>query len=235
MEFEDLKAIWDTQNDRPVFSMNDSRLAVALYQQREHSRRRLFREVFAPAYVMALFIAAGSGLLFLVFSVKTISRMRLTDPQMSVWDGAALVAAMAAAVAVAVPMYTERRKHERTQNVFAPSLREELERGISQLDFEVGLYNTRRGTSYVAKICTLVSFATAVFLWEIGRLNGDRAPWTMLAYALVCAYPGFWSGFNGSKEIVEGLMERKRALERIAGTIENDGRSEGELPYSRNF
>lgn len=34
MEFEDLQAIWDTQNERPVFSINDSRLAVGLYQQR---------------------------------------------------------------------------------------------------------------------------------------------------------------------------------------------------------
>jgi hypothetical protein len=36
MEFEDLQAIWDTQNEQPVFSINDSRLAVGLYQQREH-------------------------------------------------------------------------------------------------------------------------------------------------------------------------------------------------------
>ena len=31
MEFKDLQAIWDTQNERPVFAINDSRLSVALY------------------------------------------------------------------------------------------------------------------------------------------------------------------------------------------------------------
>ena len=40
MEFENLQAIWDTQNDKPVFAMQDARLLVALYQQRERSRRR---------------------------------------------------------------------------------------------------------------------------------------------------------------------------------------------------
>ena len=39
MEFENLQAIWDTQNDKPVFAMKDARLLVALYQQREQSRR----------------------------------------------------------------------------------------------------------------------------------------------------------------------------------------------------
>ena len=54
MKFENLQAIWDTQNDKPVFAMKDARLLVALYQQREQSRRRLFRQAFAPLYVMAL-------------------------------------------------------------------------------------------------------------------------------------------------------------------------------------
>ncbi len=103
-QFEDLQAIWDTQNDRPVFSMNDSRLAVGLYQQREQSRRRLLREQFAPAYVMALFITVALGFTFLAFFFKTVTKLRLTDPQMSIWDGAALVAGMGAALAVVVPM-----------------------------------------------------------------------------------------------------------------------------------
>ena len=43
MKFENLQAIWDTQNDMPHFAMKEARLLVALYQQREQSRRRLFR------------------------------------------------------------------------------------------------------------------------------------------------------------------------------------------------
>jgi hypothetical protein len=56
MEFESLQAIWDTQNDKPVFAMQDARLLVALYQQRERSRRRLFKWTFAPLYGGAVYV-----------------------------------------------------------------------------------------------------------------------------------------------------------------------------------
>jgi hypothetical protein len=219
MEFEDLQAIWDTQNERPAFAMNDSRLAVGLYQQREQARRRLFREAFAPVYFLALFIAVVSTLLFVAFFVKTISKIRPTDPLMSVWDGAALVGAVGAALATAVSMYTQRRKHERTQSMFAPSLREELEQGISQLNFELSLYSPPR----VVKMAAFLAIGTAVFMWEAGRLNGDATPWKMLLYALLCICPGSWYGFNVRKDIVERVMQRKRALESMRAALEEDG------------
>ena len=218
MEFENLQAIWDTQNDRPVFSMNDSRLAVGLYQQREKSRRRLFRAWFVPVYAATLFLAVGSGFVFLAFLVKTVSRMRLTDPQMTVWDGAALAGVVGAAVAFFVPMYTERRKHEQEQNVFAPSMREELERGILQLDFELSLHSRRR----VRKLNILLSIGIAVFMWEAGRLNGDPAPWMMLAYALICAGPGGWYSAASEKQMVERVMQRKRPIESMLAVLNED-------------
>jgi uncharacterized membrane protein len=218
MQFEDLQAIWDTQNDRPVFSMNDSRLAVGLYQQREQSRRRLFRELFAPAYAIALSITVALGLTFLVFFVKTVTKMRLTDPQMSIWDGAALVAGVGAAFAVVTAMYRERRKHEGTQNVFAPSLREELERGISQLDFELSFYSTSR----VWKIPALVSLGTSVLLCELGRLNGESTPWTMLAVALGGVASTVWACLAANKKAVERIEQRRRALESIRAALEEN-------------
>ena len=218
MQFEDLQAIWDTQNDQPVFSMNDSRLAVGLYQQREQSRRRLFRELFAPAYVIALSITVALGLTFLVFFVKTVTKMRLTDPQMSIWDGAALVAGVGAALAVVARMYRERRKHEGAQNVFAPSLREELERGISQLDFELSFY----GTSRVWNVPALVSLATSVLLCELGRLNGESTPWTMLAVSLGGVVSSVWAGLVANKKVVERMEQRKRALESMRAALEEN-------------
>lgn len=218
MQFEDLQAIWDTQNDRPVFSMNDSRLAVGLYQQREQSRRRLFRELFAPAYVIALSITVALGLTFLVFFVKTVTKMRLTDPQMSIWDGAALVAGVGAAFAVVARMYRERRKHEGAQKVFAPSLREELERGISQLDFELSFCSTSR----VWNVPALVSLATSVLLCELGRLNGESTPWTMLAVALGGVVLSVWAGLAANKKVVERIEQRKRALESMRAALEEN-------------
>lgn len=218
MEFEDLQAIWDTQNERPVFSINDSRLAVGLYQQREQSRRRLFRQLFAPAYVVALFITVALGLTFLAFFVKTVTKMRLTDPQMSIWDGAALMAGVGASLAVVASMYRERRKHEGIQNVFAPSLREELDRGISQVDFELSYSSTSR----MWNVPALVSFGTGVLLCEIGRLNGESTPWTMFAVAVGGVLVSVWVGFAAKKKAVEQIEQRKRALESMRAALEEN-------------
>lgn len=221
MQFEDLQAIWDTQHDRPVFSLDDSRLAVGLYQQRVQSRRRLFREQFAPIYIAALFVAAASALLFLAFYFKTVTRMRTTDAPMNIWDGAALILAAAAAVAVAAPMYSERKKHEHTQNTFAPSLCEELDRGISQLEFELTFYSAPR----VLKMTAMVSIGAAVFLWESARLNGNPPPWLLLAMVL-CIFPSSWYTSAAAKTRVEQITQRKRALEAIRAELSlSDDRS----------
>ena len=58
---------------------------------------------------------------------------------MSAWDYAGLAVAAGALLAIVVPLYLERKKHERTQEIFAPTLREELDRGLAQLDFAISL------------------------------------------------------------------------------------------------
>src|SRR4029077_14896745 len=119
MEFENLQAIWDTQNDKPVFAMQDALLLVALYQQREHTRRRLFREQFAPMYVAAPIALAFLGVVLVTFLFQ--GRFRHHGFPMSAWDHAGFAVAAGALLAIVVPMYLERKKHERTQEIFAPS------------------------------------------------------------------------------------------------------------------
>ena len=57
-------------------------------------------------------------------------------------------------------------------------------------------------------------------MWEIGRLNGEPTPWMMLAYAVICMYPGSWYGFALKRKIVERVMQRKRALETMLATLD---------------
>jgi hypothetical protein len=218
MEFEDLQKIWDTQSDRPVFQMNDSRLAVGLYQQREHSRRRLFRTEFAPLYFFVPFLVAVSAGLFLAFFMKTITRMRITDPLMSVWDGLALVIAMGAFIAMLVYSHRGRKNQERRQNVFAPTLREELEQGISQVDFELSLYSTTRVVIFV----TFVAFGTTVIVWESARLNGNPAPWRALAWSLLWLVGTTWYAHSVRGKGMERLTKRKRVLESMLASLEEN-------------
>lgn len=223
MEFEDLQAIWDTQNDKPVFAMQDARLLVALYQQREHSRRRIFQLHFAPMYGLAVLMLAVIGALFATL-LKIASLMRRykglfthNGVGMSAWDYAGLAVAAGAILAIVVPLYLERKKHERTQEIFAPTLREELDRGIAQLDFAIGLDNTPR----VMRIFTLLSIAIVIMFWESGRAGGDPTPWWSGLGALFVLLPGC-AGFALRKKTMERRLERRRALESMRAALDED-------------
>ena len=224
MEFEDLQAIWDTQNDKPVFAMQDARLLVALYQQREESRRRAFRLHFAPMYVAALAMLAAIGSLIANFrNIDSLMRRfkgRFTHNGfgMPAWDYVGLAVAAAAMLALVVPLYLERKKHERTQQIFAPSLREELDRGIAQLDFEMGLHSNPR----VIRILTLLSIAAVIINWEEGRMAGDPTPWGLALFALFFWFLGARAGFAARKKTMERAHARRRALESMRAALDED-------------
>jgi hypothetical protein len=69
-----------------------------------------------------------------------------------------------------------RRKHEKEQSVFAPSLRQEIERGSAQIDFEISTATSGIAWRNAARIC----LAAILMGWEAGRLNGDPLPWEVL-------------------------------------------------------
>ncbi len=197
MEFENLQAIWDTQNDKPVFAMQDARLLVALYQQRERSRQRAFRLHFAPMYVAALVMLAVIGSLIATFrNIDSLMRRfkgRFTHNgfAMSAWDYAGLAVAAGALLALVVPLYRERKKHERTQEIFAPSLREELDRGLAQLDFEIRLDRAPR----ILRILTLsVDRSRDDQLGVATRGAATRRHGGRRLGSCGCSYPVVWVG-----------------------------------------
>ncbi len=234
MEFEDLQAIWDTQNDKPVFAMQDARLLVALYQQRERSRQRAFRLHFAPMYFAAAVMLAVIGSLIATFrNIDSLMRRfkgRFTHNgfAMSAWDYAGLAVAAGALLALVAPLYRERKKHERAQQIFAPSLREELDRGLAQLDFEIRLDRAPR----ILRMLTLVSIAVVMIGWESQRAGGNPRPWWSALGVLWVLLPVglIWviARLQGKLQKRErGLMrrlrlERRLALESMRAALDED-------------
>lgn len=234
MEFEDLQAIWDTQNEKPVFAIEDARLLVALYQQRERSRQRAFRLHFAPMYVAALTMLAAIGSLIATFrNIDSLMRRfkgRFTHNgfAMSAWDYAGLAVAAGAMLALVAPLYLERRKHERAQKIFAPTLREELDRGIAQLDFTMRLDRPSR----VLRILALLSVVVVMISWEAQRAGGNPRPWWSALGVVWVFLPGGlgWVVARIQRKLQKrepGLvhrqrLERRRALESMRAALDED-------------
>lgn len=233
MEFEDLQAIWDTQNDKPVFAMQDARLLVALYQQREHSRRRAFRIYFGVMYGAALLMLAV--IVSLIATFRNITSLMRRYPRfthngfgISAWDYAGLAVAAGALAALVVPLYLERKKHERTQQIFAPTLREELDRGIAQLDFVMRLDRAPR----IFRIITLLSIAVVMISWESQRAAGNPRPWWSALWFVAVYVPGGLGWVlsrlqaklqNRKPGLAHRLrQERRRALESMRAALDED-------------
>ena len=103
MQLEELQAIWETQTERPRFSVNDFGLHLALYQIRERDRRRLFWGGYFPAYVGSLVGLVALLLFFLAFYFKPAAN----DFPMNAWDGLVFLVAGVRLVLGASSMFTQ--------------------------------------------------------------------------------------------------------------------------------
>src|SRR5262245_2060294 len=100
MQLEELQAIWETQTERPVFSVNDFGLHLALYQVRERARRRLFWGCYFPGFVGSLVGLVILLALFVAFYLKDAAN----DFPMNAWDVLAFLVAGSAIVLCASSM-----------------------------------------------------------------------------------------------------------------------------------
>jgi hypothetical protein len=214
MELEELQAIWETQTERPGFSVNDFGLHLALYQVRERARRRLFWGGYFIGFVCSLLGLVALLVLFVVFYIKDPAN----DFPMNAWDYLAFLVAAIAIVLSASLMYMSRRKHEKDQSVFAPSLRQEIERGIAQIDFEI---STDSGWS-AWRNAAFTGLATILGSWEFCRLTGDPRPWDVIWVVGGIVVAIFAALVPVSRLSAKQGQRRKRVLEGLLAKLDEN-------------
>jgi len=214
MQLEELKAIWETQTERPGFSVNDFGLHMELYRTRERARRLFFWGGYFPGFVCSLLGLVGLLVLFVVFHIKPAGN----DFPMNAWDGLAFLVAASALVLCASLMVTNRRKHEKDQSVIAPSLRQEIERGIAQIDFEISSDTGKMAWRYTTLIC----LATILFCWEVGRLNGEPLPWNVLWMTGWLVFVPFVTLVPANRQAVKEGLRRKEVLEGLLAKLDEN-------------
>ncbi len=224
MQLEEVQAIWETQIAKPVFALNDFGLHMALYQTRDRARRRLFWGNHFPFFVGSLFLLGALALIFLAFLFQAPGERF----PMNAWDGLAILVGAMATLIAASSMYASRRNHEQNQNVFAPSLRQEIERGIAQVEFEI---STQTGP-LVRRNAALMSLGGLGLLWGGVRLNGaplqweslwpGETLWPVLFFALLVS-ARFLFGIPANRRRKEKeLLPRKRALEALRAKLDEN-------------
>lgn len=161
MEFEDMKVIWNSQHDAPLYAIDRAALHAGVRRKSRAFMRRVFWRDLREIGIAAL---AGSGILvfggMLAFGQPDRwRRLSGLDVAVSRWDAAALLVVSALWLFFAAYQLVSRTRQQRRERRFEPSLRGDLDRTISQADYRI-----RMATSVVWWGLLPVWLATVLFV-----------------------------------------------------------------------
>lgn len=186
MEFSELKMIWDSQNQEPLYAMNEAALHAVVQRRNEEWNRSLSCS-FAEEITVGLVCA---GLLFVCAGVLAFgeSAWLATRPWMKVpashWDIMALLVAGGIWLYYSAYMFAARKRQQRRVEMFDSSLRGDLDRALAQTEFQITL--ARDIVSWGLVPVWIASTLWVATLFHLGAASG--ATWMLIGSTIVGAF-----------------------------------------------
>ena len=216
MEFNEMKIIWDSQNQEPLYAMNEGALRAIVQRKNQESERCLSR-CFATEITIGMICGA---LMFLCAVALLVSGPALLAalPRMkaaaSLWDVLALVTAGGIWFYYSAYMYLARKRQQRRVETFDSSLRGNLERALSQTDFQIAL---ARDIVWWG----LVPVWLAGALWVGTLLQLKAAPPTWAYLVMAALFIGSLAAVivRRQRSITNRFEPRKRELESLRAKL----------------
>jgi hypothetical protein len=219
MQYEELQAIWATQNQRPIFAVNDFSLHMELNRTRAKARRRHFWVDIFPLYIIAPVFFVLLALPCLKFFLQGPPNvLGPGELPLTIWDLVACLVGIALFLYALWSMETNRRRNEERQKVFAPSLREEIELGIAQVDFDM----SRVANDREWRVGTACILSAVILAWELARLNDNPLPWTILWMAGPWLFLSFFIRPLWKRQAMERVQKRRQALEALRAKLDEN-------------
>ncbi len=195
MNFDDLKLVWDSQNEEPHYAIDEAGLHAILRQKSQTLKKLIFWQE-AQTYGSSLFIllamaAVSVGLIFDVFRHPATAT-----------DYSVLAIGATGWLYFAGKVYFSRRQQRQRTARFTESIRDELERDLEQLDYEIdGRQDLVSGfiPPYVGGI---------LFMWVFFRAMG--APEWMILPMIVAMIIGLVVETGSQRRLVERDLEPRR-------------------------
>ncbi|MBI1177836.1 hypothetical protein GC207_10410 [bacterium] len=135
MDFEAIKVIWDSQNEKPLYALNETGLHAVLREKSRRFGRLMFRQeletygasLFVITVILFILVADYLGLV-----AKVSPAVALTK-----WDVVALLVAIVCWAQYAILIYSGRKRQHQRERKFTSSLRDDLERDIEQTRYQI--------------------------------------------------------------------------------------------------
>jgi hypothetical protein len=216
MNLDDLMAVWRTQDTAPLHDVNKTLLHLALRQDEAklQKQRRLERWM---VYVFGTGVVAGMGIF--LWMMIYFQRHR-PDKMVTAWDYALPVMGASAALIAGGAMFVTHRRQRQREQAFGESLRDQLNRGLEQIDYAA----TRARRTSILVIVLLGGICPAAILFLGMRVNGKSISddgyliLTLLFGGIWCVASSLWTLRRQARD----MLPRKHRLEELLKEL--DGR-----------
>jgi hypothetical protein len=216
MEFSEMKVIWDSQNQEPLYAMNETALR-AIVQRRNQESERCLSRCFATEITVGvicgalMFLCAGALFVNGPAVLAALPRMRTAA---SGSDILTLMAAGGIWFYYSTYMYLARRRQKRRVETFDSSLRGNLERALSQTNFQIAL---ARGIVWWG----LVPVWLAGVLWVVTLVHLKAAPpaWANVLMAALLIGSLTTVVVRKQRSITNKFEPRKREFESLRAKL----------------
>jgi predicted membrane protein len=196
MEFEEIKKIWDMQNNETLYAINET----ALYS-RILSKKRSAGHIANFSELLIIFANVGTGLLVLGMALSR-SSVNIFTYLLSAW-----------AIATAVYVLVSRIRRKKNENRFDRSMLGDLRHAISNASYQVWLSGVMIWNVVPIVILILLDF------WKSEKLSVWVAIF-MPVFSVIVFYASRWEHgiYKKRKRELEGLQQKLES-EEINGSL----------------
>lgn len=206
MDFEDMTIIWGSQNEEPLYALNKKGLTKMLHEKRRAFNRKMrCQELQTYGGTLAVMVAIA---FYLAGHYSGLFESSSRATSLTTLDIVALFVAAACWLHFALSIFTDKKKQQRRENAYTATLSDDLERDISQVDFQI---NLRR---HIAMRYVPPYFAALLILMATLRIAG-QSMWILLPISIVMVIT-LQLEARGQKKLVEReMLPRKQELESL--------------------
>jgi hypothetical protein len=207
VNFDDLQIIWNTQDQHALYTINEAAVEACLWRQRQTLRRSWFRWMILTSYM-----AAGLWGFVVVVSLFFLSvRGELTGRELALFAAAGAVLVYFLTIIV-----KDRQQERRREAPLVGSLREELERGIANIEYQI----RAGGGSAANRKAILLLVGILLAMWGIVDATAT-SPWLLVLVAgtVLLGFPvELW---RHRRRVNRDLVPKKQALESLLARLKD--------------
>jgi len=203
MNLDEVLNAWRSQDQAPLYGVDEGRLQQALREEEAKRRRGLVIEA-RLTYGFAALVFAGLAFVFAL--------MLYDDDPRTWWDFLIVTLGGAAAVFAAANLYIGRMRLALRERHFGASLQHELGRHVALLNYE--LSRTWRVSAITRTLLPFYLCTLALYL-AIWRINNEPFKWGTDGFPILAMGGAMWYGAWIARHAAQDMLPRKRRLEEL--------------------